>query len=58
MLSSFGTDRVVWASDWPPLDLVASYQRWHDVSRALLAGLAKKDRAMIFGGNTERIYRL
>ena len=42
----------------PYADHVASYQRWHDVSRALLAGLAKKDRAMIFGGNTERIYRL
>jgi L-fucono-1,5-lactonase len=58
VLSSFGSDRVLWASDWPPLELAASYARWREVSLELLAPLSESDRAAVLGGNAERIYRL
>jgi L-fuconolactonase len=57
-LSSFGPGRLMWASDWPPLDLAAGYATWRRVSLDLLAGLSASERAAVLGGNAERIYRL
>ena len=34
VLSAFGPSRIMWASDWPPLDLVADYARWKALSYA------------------------
>jgi L-fuconolactonase len=58
VLDRFGSRRVLWASDWPPLTLAASYARWREVSLALLAGLPEGERTAILGGNAVRIYRL
>ena len=54
----FGGERVLWASDWPPLELAAPYARWRAVSVALIDELAPRHRAAILGGNAARIYRL
>ncbi len=58
VLGSFGADRVMWASDWPPLELAADYATWRRISLDLLAKLPPADRAAVLGGNAERIYRL
>ena len=58
VLACFGPERLIWASDWPPLDLAASYARWREVSLDLLSGLSPAERAAVLGGNAERIYRL
>jgi L-fuconolactonase len=58
VLRSFGSERVLWASDWPPLDLAAGYARWRTVSLQLLDGLSDRDRAAVLGGNAERLYAL
>jgi L-fuconolactonase len=58
VLAVFGTDRLLWASDWPPLDLAASYAAWRRISLELLSGLSREARAKVFGGNAERIYKL
>jgi L-fuconolactonase len=58
VMQCFGPQRLVWASDWPPLDLAASYARWREVSLELIAGLARHEREAVLGGNAERIYRL
>ncbi len=58
VLSCFGAERILWASDWPPLELAADYATWRQVSLALLADLTASDRDAILGGNAERIYRL
>jgi len=54
----FGPERLIWGSDWPPLDLAASYPRWREVSLDLLSGLAPAERTAVLGDNAERIYRL
>lgn len=58
VLSAFGPQRVIWASDWPPLELAAPYARWRAVSLELIAGLSFEEREAVLGGNAERIYRL
>ncbi len=58
VIAAFGAERVMWASDWPPLTRAADYARWRSVSAQLLAGLSSADRALIEGGTAERLYRL
>ena len=43
--------RVIWASDWPPLDLASDYATWWQVSLDVLASLNEKDRAEVLSGN-------
>ena len=54
----FGGNRVMWASDWPPLELAAGYARWREVSVALIDDLMPQHRHVILGGNAARIYGL
>ncbi|SDM53120.1 amidohydrolase [Polaromonas sp. JS666] len=58
VLQSFGTDRVVWGSDWPVLELAAPYALWWAVSRQLLEGLDMESQAAVMGGNAIRLYGL
>lgn len=58
LLACFGTDRLLWGSDWPVVELAGGYARWRTASEELLAGLATDERAAIFGGNARRCYRL
>jgi L-fuconolactonase len=58
VLDSFGSERVIWGSDWPVLTLAASYAEWADASDALIAGLTRGERDAIYGGNARRFYDL
>lgn len=58
VLDQFGPDRIMWASDWPPLDLASSYESWRQVCRELLKGASRDDRAAIYGRTAARVYRL
>ncbi|MBN8996407.1 MAG: amidohydrolase family protein [Rhizobiales bacterium] len=56
VIAAFGPQRLIWASDWPPLELAADYATWRRVSLDLIAGLGGDERAAILGGNAARIY--
>jgi L-fuconolactonase len=58
VIDAFGAPNVMWASDWPPLDLAADYATWKRVSDALLADRSPTERAAILGGTACRVYRL
>ena len=58
LLSAFGPGRMLWGSDWPVLTLAAGYERWCEVTDALLAPLAPGERDGVLGGNAARFYRL
>jgi L-fuconolactonase len=58
VLDLFGPERVLWASDWPPLRLAADYAAWWAATQALLEGLGPDERAAVLGGTAARIYRL
>jgi L-fuconolactonase len=50
----FGTDRLMYGSDWPVCELAASYQEVMDAMVAILGGLPPD----IFGGTALRTYGL
>ena len=58
VLDQFGPDRIMWASDWPPLDLASSYESWRQICRELLKDANDDDRAAIYGGTAARVYQL
>jgi L-fuconolactonase len=60
LLACFGPARIMWASNWPVINLRGGYARWASASRTLLdrAALPIPDRLALEGGNARRIYRL
>jgi len=58
VLDAFGSERVIWGSDWPVLTLAASYSEWVAASDELLANLTPAGRDAIYGGNARRFYDL
>lgn len=57
-LDRFGPQRLLWGSDWPVATLAADYLSTFRTYEALTAGLTTEERAAIFGGNAQRVYRL
>jgi L-fuconolactonase len=58
VLRAFGSERVIWGSDWPVVTLASGYSRWVEATDALLAGLSSAERTGILGGNACRFYGL
>ena len=58
LLASFGSERLLFGSDWPVVKLAASYERWLDTALELLAPLPASARAAIFSDNARTVYRL
>lgn len=58
VIECFGTQRVVWGSDWPVMTLNSDYGRWLTATTQLMSSLSPADRAAIMGGNAMHFYRL
>jgi L-fuconolactonase len=58
VLQCFGSERVLWGSDWPVLELASTYTLWWEEVNALLADRGAAERAAVLGGNARRVYRL
>ena len=58
LLAAFGSERLMWGSDWPVLNLAGSYRRWRTDSEALLSSLPADEQARVFGGNAIDFYGL
>ncbi len=58
LIDCFGTDRLIWGSDWPVCTLAAPYDRWVEATEELLSGLSGDERQQIMGENAKRAYRL
>jgi L-fuconolactonase len=58
VLVAFGSERVMWGSDWPVVTLASQYSRWFEAADALLGGLSPAERAGVLGGNARRFYGL
>jgi L-fucono-1,5-lactonase len=57
-LELFGTDRLMFGSDYPVCLLAASYDRVLDAFREILDPLSHTDRDKIFSNNASKFYRL
>jgi len=58
LLECFGSERLIWGSDWPVVDLAGGYLRWWGATTSLLAPLDAASREGVLGGNAERFYGL
>jgi len=58
ILACFGTQRLVWGSDWPVMLLNANYERWLQATSALLQPLSEDERTRIQSRNATEFYRL
>ena len=58
VLGMFGSDRLMFGSDWPVCTLAGSYDRVVGAAREILASLSPDARADVFGGTAARFYRL
>ncbi len=58
LLSAFGPDRLMFGSDWPVLELAATYDDWWRIANELTAAFSAVERDAIFGGTAARFYRI
>lgn len=58
LLTWFGTDRILWGSDWPVLELAADYTKWVEMMQRLLKGLSQVDQSKIWYDNASSFYQL
>ncbi len=56
LLNTFGTEQLIWGSDWPVLNLAADYTRWINTSEALLDTLTDAQKQQIFSTNAINFY--
>jgi L-fuconolactonase len=52
----FGSNRLLWGSDWPVVNLAGGYVKWLAAAETLLTDLSEDERAGIFGDNAARVY--
>jgi L-fuconolactonase len=58
ILQIFGSERILWGSDWPVLELAEDYQIWFEMCQQYTKHLISSQRDNIFSNNTKRIYKL
>ena len=58
VIESFGWDRVMFGSDWPVVNLAASYQQWVETVLSLTHAAGEANQIKLFHDNALRIYRL
>lgn len=58
VLATFDSSRLLYGSDWPVVNLAATYARWLGTARQLVSHLSAAAQDAIFAGNARRVYRL
>ncbi len=56
VLEAFGTDRILFGSDWPVCLLESEYSTWVDTITSLIKGLTPTEQSAIMGRNAARVY--
>lgn len=56
LLECFGSERLMWGSDWPVVELAGGYDRWWTVTQELLRPLDGASRERVLGENAARFY--
>ena len=58
LVTVFGPQRLMWGSDWPVVNLTATYQSWYAATVALTADWSSVDKGALMGGTARRFYGL
>lgn len=58
LLDNFGSDRLMWGSDWPVLKLASEYPAWLGMTEQFAAALEPAQQQQIYAGTANRFYQL
>ncbi len=58
VLESFGSQRLMFGSDWPVCLLASEYKLWLDIVTAFIAFLSQEEQSLILGRNAVEVYHL
>ena len=58
VIDLFGWDRVIFAGDWPVVNLGASYRAWVEALKQIVRADSPGDQAKLFRDNALKFYRL
>ena len=58
IFEAFGTDRLLYGSDWPVCLLAGSYEQVYQLIEKYVADFSEQEKAKIFGDNSAKIYGL
>jgi L-fuconolactonase len=58
VVNAFGTDRVMFGSDWPVCLVAAKYSEVLDIVKDHFSGYSETEREKVFGGNAIEFYSL
>ncbi len=54
----FGTDRLLFGSDWPVVLISGTYSKWKNVLENYMNGFSIKEKENVFGGNAIEFYKI
>lgn len=57
-VAAFGTNRIMFGSDWPVCQVAASYKQVTDLVKDYFSSFTQNEQANFFGGNASTFYRL
>jgi L-fuconolactonase len=58
VVESFGTDRIMYGSDWPVCTLAANYEQQFNIVKGYFLSFSDVEKEQIFGGNASKFYKL
>ncbi|WP_235921335.1 amidohydrolase family protein [Foetidibacter luteolus] len=58
VVEAFGTQRIMYGSDWPVCLAAASYGQMMAIVKDYFASFSKSEQAAVFGGNATQFYQL
>jgi L-fuconolactonase len=58
VFKAFGTDRLIFGSDWPVILVSGIYVQWKSLIEKYMENFAEEDKQKVFGENAGRFYEL
>ena len=58
VVDAFGTDRVMFGSDWPVCKVSATYEEVHGLVKNYFSGYSESEKVKVFGENAIKFYSL
>ena len=58
ILNLFGSDKLMWGSDWPVLTMADSYGNWFDLAMDYCSSFSQDEKNKIFSLNAKNFYNL
>ena len=58
VVEAFGTNRIMYGSDWPVCQLAATYEAQFGIVQDYFSPFSTTEQNKFFGGNAKRFYNL